>query len=229
MKSDLVNYDQIIDNVHPNLALFDLDSTIFNVVPRSRYILTTSLKELGLRPIHVPHFNFDWGLTQSLHRITPRLLDDQFLTIVQNWNKHFFSNSMLVHDTIYPGALNLIERFKKLNFDIGYLTGRDVHRMFDGTQHQILKYDLPLSSPQHLILKPHKDIKDTLYKKEALNSLLKVYKKVIYFDNEPQILKHLDPSPFLQKVWVKTQHSGKCLPGYHDFETKPPFLDLSFF
>src|SRR5690606_5903497 len=95
------------------LAVFDLDSTLFNVSPRTERIL----KDFAEVPLHQLRFpeetkvlknikteHTDWGISQALHRANLSGPIEFLEAVHDYWQKHFFSNHYLQFDSLYEGA-----------------------------------------------------------------------------------------------------------------------------
>lgn len=177
------------------VAIFDLDSTVFNVSPRTQKILQdfaqsksyqakfpkTLLEDLSQVQVRTQ----DWGIKEALIRSKIEAPLEFFESLRDYWFEHFFSNSYLFHDEPYPGAIEFIKTLHNKGARIVYLTGRDKHRMGDGT-HKVLKHwGLPLDSYNKLILKPKKGMSDSLYKLDMIDQLSKEHPETWAFENEP--------------------------------------------
>ena len=104
-------------------VIFDLDSTLFCVSPRTRAIL----RRLGSEPEFQRKYPAeaevmrtidvhptDWGVRAVLERenILPSL--EFFLEIRGYWKHHFFSSEFLEHDEIYPSANEYVSHLHSL-------------------------------------------------------------------------------------------------------------------
>jgi hypothetical protein len=202
-----------------NVCVFDLDSTLFNVSPRTEQIL----KEFALEN-NIPDFlNInvnpkDWGLKEILIRAGYDMSGQHIENIknhqnlVQFWTDKFFSNHYLHYDTPYLGAVNFVQTLFEKNIEIHYLTGRDISRMGQGTREVLLKWGFPLSSDQHLHLKPHRDLDDHEFKLNWVIDFKKEKKtsNIYFFENEPVNINAIGKAVTdLKIVYLNTTHSRK--------------------
>jgi hypothetical protein len=164
-----------------SLAVFDLDSTLFDVAPRLEKIL----KDFALDPQHQKMYpqpisvfsklqilKKDWGLQDSLARAGLDGKHPEFeKALRQFWRKHFFSNEYLHFDQPYQGAVAYVRALHDAGTEIVYLTGRDVARMQKGSQETLIKWDFPLDQKAQLVLKPQKELDDAEFKTNWFASL----------------------------------------------------------
>ncbi len=197
-----------------SICVFDLDSTLFNVSPRSQKILHefADLHKLpDLLKIQVEYT--DWGVYESLVRsgYEKDHHTEMHLSLKEFWTKHFFSNEYLHYDTPYLGAVYFVQSLAKNKCPIHYLTGRDVHRMEKGTIDVLNKWLFPLNKKQ-LHLKPHRSEEDKIYKYERLKKLSEDNpdREIYFFENEPVIINYVaELLPHINIVFMNTTHSRK--------------------
>ncbi len=201
-----------------NVCVFDLDSTLFNVSPRSEKILheyaeLNNLKEL--LDVRVgPH---DWGIGEALvrHGFSTQEAEDTFEDLKKFWRERFFSNEYLEYDIPSTGAVNFVQTLYKQKVEIHYLTGRDVHRMGPGTKAVLLKWLFPLDDDRFLHLKPHRSIDDHEYKVGWVLDFQKSHpeKHIYFFENEPVNINRIFHSAAAREaislVHITTTHSRK--------------------
>ena len=97
---------------------FDLDSTLYDVSPRSKKILL----EISQDPIFKNKFPeqcnkleraevhaTDWGIEEALSRLEITGTVDFFKSITLLWRQKFFSNEYLKHDVPYEGAVDFVK------------------------------------------------------------------------------------------------------------------------
>jgi hypothetical protein len=202
------------------LVVFDLDSTLFCVSPRSQAILRTLaadadflsrfpreaeiLKTLEVLPT-------DWGVRSAILRRQISNDLDFFTTVRDYWRKHFFSSHFLEHDEIYPAAPEYVCRLSDLGAEIRYLTGRSRHLMEEGTLKGLRKWNFPLADPAHLLMKPSDVETDESFKALMLQELVKEFDYVWLFENEPVIIDLVRQiAPQVQIVFVNSVHSGRA-------------------
>ncbi len=200
-------------------AVFDLDSTLFDV----SYRIAEILKEFANHPTYSvshpeesavlaslrPHPT-DYGVRRTLERIGFPWRDMDFIkSMVEFWKLKFFSNEYIRYDQPYPGAVEFVNALKIRGAEIYYLTGRDIPRMKDGTLDSLRKFGFPISdNHQNLFLKPHSGIGDVEFKKSHFQKMLNE-EDVLFFENEPaNILTVSENFPHVKIVFVDTVHSG---------------------
>lgn len=200
-------------------CVFDLDSTLFNVAPRTEQILKQfAEKEQRSDLLKIKVHPKDWGLKEILIRegfdLSDRSPENIQLhqRLISHWTEKFFTNDYLEFDTPYPGAVHFVQTLFKNNIEIHYLTGRDVLRMGQGTSAVLLKWGFPLQTQKHLHLKPHKDMDDHKYKLDwVINFKTQSgHSDIYFFENEPVNINAIGPIvPDLNIVYLKTTHSRK--------------------
>lgn len=227
---------QLLKNIHQKihhlqlqkalgLVVFDLDSTLFNVTPRLEKVLL----DYAQVPLHQEKFpeqvqyfakirilKKDWGIRQILIRAGLDGHHHEFQNSVREyWIQHFFSNDLLDHDIPYAGAVEFVQSLAASGAEIVYLTGRDVHRMGEGSKKNLLKWGFPLDERnQQLILKPHQSLNDGEFKKNWFKSLPEnKYRHIWFFENEPVNI-HLirQARPEVEIIFFDSTHSGEAHP-----------------
>lgn len=207
-------YKELINNKKNSICVFDLDSTIFNVSPRSEKIL----HEFALA-FHFPQLlkvkvqNEDWGIYEALHRSgLSSLQSEEWQQKLKNfWKEKFFSNEYLHYDTPYLGAIHFLQSLHLSGVTIRYLTGRDQFRMGTGTAQVLKKWGLP-HAVEHLQLKPQKDLDDHLFKLSWLENLAQAHpSSIIYlFENEPVNINLIgNKMPQVRIIYMNTTHSRR--------------------
>ncbi|MCC7403914.1 MAG: HAD family hydrolase [Bdellovibrionales bacterium] len=204
----------------PLLAVFDLDSTLFDVSPRTKAIF----QSLASHPETKRRFPEessvlsqlqplpeDWGIKATLQRSQIRATLDFFEAVRLFWVENFFSDRYLHFDRLYDGALEFVQQLSEAGATIKYLTGRDHERMGAGTLAAIKASQLPLANEStHLILKPHRNLDDARYKTDNLKALSDRYPEIWFFENEPTIIKLVRVElPNVKVIFVDTVHSGQ--------------------
>ncbi|MCB0411583.1 MAG: HAD family hydrolase [Bdellovibrionales bacterium] len=201
------------------LFVFDLDSTIFCVSPRTQQILrdlgaqsefqekypeeSKILKEIETKPE-------DWGIRAALTRSGIRSTLEFFETVRTFWVEHFFSSNYLHLDLPYEGAIEYLHQLDQAGAHLRYLTGRDSERMRKGTLKSFEQWKIPLKSGDDLIMKPRQGLKDEDYKVRYLKTFVGEFKSVYFFENEPLILNKVrEDVPEVQLVFMESVHSGK--------------------
>jgi hypothetical protein len=179
------------------LAVFDLDSTLFDVGPRLKKILHDFAADTEFKKKFPDACELlssaetqrtDWGIKDAVMRAG---LGDHSTELHQAlrefWRVRFFSNEYLHFDRPYEGAVEFVQKVEELQCDIAYLTGRDVRRMGIGSQEVLRKWQMPLNeSSALLVLKPQQGMDDAAFKSDWFASLPEgQYEKIWFFENEP--------------------------------------------
>jgi hypothetical protein len=183
----------------PVKVVFDLDSTIFDVKPRTLRIL----KEFSLRPEAraLSPVLADWGLSLDAHRLLYTLEESALANAVPGpeeearaylkeafrfWRARFFSHSYVTMDHPSPGAVDYVNRVVDAGAVAVYLTGRDWPGMGRGTRTMLEYCGFPVDPrSSELIMKPNSGLDDAEFKDEALRDLRTGGEAVALFDNEP--------------------------------------------
>lgn len=204
-------------------AVFDLDSTLFNVTFRNEAILKkfASIDENKQR---FPHETViirqaiaehkDWGIKDILIRYGIDVSGEFGKCIKHFWQKEFFCNDNLHVDQPYPGAVEYVNRLYQSGADVIYLTGRDTKRMRPGTIQSLKYWKFPIEqSRTELITKPDSAFKDENYKVEELKKILTRHtpNEVWFFENEPVITHEVQKLlPQINIVFIDSVHSRRA-------------------
>lgn len=195
------------------LAVFDLDSTLFNVSTRTQKILSEfaelhSLEELRNVEVRLE----DWGIKEAVIRAGYSI--DKDFELLKNlrdfWYERFFSNEYIHYDIPYLGAIEYVNELALTGCEINYLTGRDQQRMQKGTIEVLNKWGFPYQ-PEKLFLKPDKKQDDGLYKTNwFLNLDQTKYEKIYFFENEPINVNAVQVAcPEVEIIFLDTTHARK--------------------
>lgn len=205
----------------PLQAIFDLDSTLFDVSPRITKIIhnfaeTKEIKEkypeASLALLKLEAHESDYGIKKTLMRIGFRPPSEEFIRkLVDYWKKDFFSNNFLYCDKPYPGAAEFVTHLHEAGADIFYLTGRDIPRMLEGTIKSLKANGFPLKKDNSdLILKPNTEVSDHEFKGEFFKGIDNRFDEVWFFENEPKNIYLVEKiTPQVKIVFVATVHSDK--------------------
>lgn len=209
----------------PTLAVFDLDSTLFDVSPRLKKIL----HDFAANPQNQAKYpeackalataeteRTDWGIKNAVMRAgLGNHATELHHDLLEFWKTTFFSNEYLEYDIPYDGAVDFVQHVQAAGADIVYLTGRDVHRMGKGSAAVLNKWKMPLNdSNAQLALKPQKGMDDAEFKSDWFAALpSNKYKKIWFFENEPvnvNLVRSLHKH--IEIVFFESTHSGKEQP-----------------
>lgn len=200
-------------------VVFDLDSTLFCVSPRTQHIL----RQLGHEPDFAQKFEdiaailrsievlpSDYSIRTVFERVQAHFPDELVGTVKDYWRKHFFSSHFLSKDELYPSANEYVTGLHKLGAEILYLTGRNERDMKEGTLRALKDWNFPSFPESRLYMKPKKDDSDEKYKVDVLNRLVHSYDHIWFFENEPVIIEDVRKMiPQVHIVFVDSVHSGK--------------------
>ncbi len=189
------------------LALLDLDSTLFNVGPRTHAILqqgckqfrqVTEFKEIADLFLTLlarsPAETFNFYSIQDFLAHFPLFsggseavaLQDFVQQLRAYWRQHFFSSAALSHDLPYAGAVSFVRQLHQAQFRIIYLTGRDEPMMGEGTRLSLATHGFPGEQEGSLLwMKEHRQLDDLAYKVRASQQLRALGTLVASFENEP--------------------------------------------
>lgn len=201
-------------------VIFDLDSTLFCVSPRTQAILrklggerefAAANAELSEILQNVEVLPTDWGIKSVLERSRAPGTMEVFKEVRNFWRKHFFANHFLEHDTIYPSANEYVKHLAAMGADILYLTGRNQGSMFEGTVKMLKRWGFPYHEGC-LYMKPSDVQTDEGFKAEELARIAPDYRHIWFFENEPLIIglvRERLPAQ-VRIVFVDSVHSGRA-------------------
>lgn len=206
----------------PLLAVFDLDSTLFDLHLRVARIVDS----FALDPVQIARFprecaalkdiqilRSDWGVGEALVRIgLTEISNREFWDeLHKHWAAGFFSNDFLDHDEPLPGAVEYVQQLHKNGAHVMYLTGRDVPRMLSGTEKSLHDRGFPVEGKGiSLVLKPVAGMDDARFKADILREEVAKHAKIYLFENEPVNLNLVAKElPSIGLVYIDSTHSGR--------------------
>jgi predicted secreted acid phosphatase len=201
------------------LVLLDLDSTLYEVQPRTHAIIQDWLRSENehVRSVSklekLKHSELGYSLKDTFKTAGLNLEESSIQKAWEHlkdfWWKHFFSNLYLKHDKAYPGAVEYVKRLYDLGAHLVYLTGRDEPRMGEGTRANLKRDGFPIALDRtHLLLKKHEDLEDLAHKKDVIHFIEERGSLVASFENEPQNFTALmELFPDALHVFVETVSS----------------------
>jgi len=225
LRQILVKIEEFQNQGQRTLAVFDIDSTLFDVSPRVERILL----EFAADPIYQAKFpqqiqlfkdirtrRKDWGFQNALERAGLDGNHPELQEAVRDfWYQRFFSNDYLKYDLPYDGAVEYVNAAANLGAEVVYLTGRDVVRMGPGSALTLKQWGFPLDDRQtRLVLKPNKVMDDAEFKTNWFANLPEnSYADIWFFENEPVNIHHLrKQQPHVNVVFFESTHAGKAAP-----------------
>lgn len=212
---------------HP-LILLDLDSTLYEVGPRTHQILKEwvntedralhDLERQGPRSLKslveaARSKQIGYSLSDTFRNLgldpEAALVRAALKSAKPFWQQRFFTSQYLRYDHAYPGAAEFVRELYRLGSEIVYLTGRDEPGMGDGTRENLLRDGFPWGVERtHLLLKPQFEIPDVEHKKNAADYIKTHGSLVASFENEPKNLVALyELFPQAMHVFVHTVYS----------------------
>ena len=196
-----------------SLAVFDLDSTLFNVSTRTYQILLEFAELYHLPALKtVGVLASDWGIKEAVLRAGFTIEKDrEMLSQLRDfWRERFFSNEYIHYDVPYAGAISFVLELSESGCDILYLTARDQARMGKGSAEVLKKWGFPCAEGQ-LILKPERTIDDELFKNDwFLQFDRSPFSKIYFFENEPVNINAVSKScPDIEIIFLETTHARK--------------------
>lgn len=204
----------------PVKVVFDLDSTIFDVKPRTLRIL----KEFALTPKAraISERISQWCLGLEAKCLLYTLEESakangmpandpnerEFLKeAFSYWRERFFTHQYVMMDHPSPGAVDYVTRVVDAGATAVYLTGRDWPGMGKGTRTMLEHWGFPVDPRvSELIMKPNAGLDDAEFKDEALRELRIESDVAALFDNEPANF-HVFEKNF-PDAWLVFYHSN---------------------
>jgi hypothetical protein len=204
-----------------SLVLLDLDSTLYEVGPRSHQILNEWLASSeseaypsvrnALANLNIEHVGYslkDTFTAIGLSLESPEV-QKAWESAKRFWAPRFFSHDYLQYDHAYAGAASFTQKIYDLGTQIVYLTGRDEPQMGEGTRRKLVQDGFPWNVPRTtLLMKKHASLPDLEHKLEAAKYVQTHGTLIASFENEPanlSALYHLIPSAM--HVYVDTVSS----------------------
>lgn len=207
-------------------VLLDLDSTLYEVAPRTVRIFKEAVREL--------HHQIPEPVRQAFQSLGPSVtgysvedtwrnlglcLKDPALSEARNnleafWSEKFFSNEFLAEDVPYPGTAAFARSLHRLGANLVYLTGRDLPRMGKGTRECLERDGFPIGVDRtDLRMKASHRLDDVFHKVGIAQALAKEGAVVASFENEPRNFAALaEALPDTIHVFVDTICSNKPAP-----------------
>ena len=203
------------------VLLLDLDSTLYEVGPRTHQILkewaesqeSSAFPEIQKFAIGAMESQIGYSVQDTFDALKIRESHPELIEALESaknfWAKRFFSNSYLKYDRAYAGAAAFAIEAHKLGAELVYLTGRDAPNMGEGTEANLLRDQFPWNVARtNLLLKPASHLNDLDHKKGAADFVRNKGELVASFENEPPNLVALyDLFPEAMHVFVDTVYS----------------------
>ncbi len=202
------------------ILLLDLDSTLYEVQPRTHAIIQDWIRAGGphshqVRPVleNLPLKQVGYSLKDTFKNVGLSLEEASLVSAWEDlkafWWERFFANTYLHHDKPYAGAVDYVKRLHALGAHLVYLTGRDAPRMGIGTKKNLIRDGFPIDQERtHLLLKPNGEKEDVIHKQDVIHYIRANGNLVASFENEPLnfvALQELFPQAL--HIFVETVYS----------------------
>jgi len=224
LKEVLERTQKVLDQKKLPVLIFDLDSTLFHVSPRSFEILKSWIESSSisilpnLTPDDMGYSVEDVWVKRGLSIETGESF--RHLKDAKNyWRHRFFSNEYLHHDEPHEGAVQFVRRLHEMGAKIVYLTGRDVPLMAFGTVDQMRANGFPIEVERtRLILKPRRHIDDLVFKAGVCTAAKEWGEVVASFENEPKNLVAMQEAlgPHVMHIFFESTCSDHGAPAGKD-------------
>ncbi len=218
---------RVTSQVQP-LVLLDLDSTLYEVGPRTYQIMMEwAQSTLGKAyPIaqrlilQMERRDIGYSVSDTFSKLGLKCEQPEVIDAMNSarsfWNERFFTSEYLKYDRPYVGASKFSQELHRLGAQIVYLTGRDEPNMGEGTRANLHRDGFPLDlSGTHLLMKRDFHLVDLEHKKAAAEYIRRYGVLVASFENEPLNLAALyEIFPDAMHVFVDTvcseDHASPC-------------------
>lgn len=232
LKEVLARTQAVLDEKKIPVLIFDLDSTLFHVSPRSFEILKSWIQSSAISIL--PNLTAD-DMGYSIEDVwVKRGLSTEtgesfrHLKEAKNyWRDRFFSNEYLHHDEPHPGAMAFVRRVHEMGAKVVYLTGRDVPLMAFGTVDQLRAQGFPIEIERtRLILKPRRHIDDLVFKANVCTAAKEWGEVVASFENEPKNLVAMQEAlgPKVMHIFFESVSSDHAAPAGDEIYKIDSFL-----
>jgi hypothetical protein len=208
------------------VVVFDLDSTLFHVAPRTHAILREWLElEASAHPESIRALAAfganDLGYSLKDLWIKANLdsemgPESEALKAARRfWQDRFFSHAYLRHDHVMPGAVEYVSHVFESGATVFYVTGRDTPSQGFGTLEQLAHHGFPVDERRtRIVLKPRRRLDDREYKSGVIRTSVKDRGALIAnFENEPKNLVAMaEAEPKAKHIFVETVSSDHMAP-----------------
>lgn len=170
------------------IAVYDLDSTLFCTGPRNLAIARAfSEYRHQLRPFvdRLESHRMGWNVMTDLQELG--FTDQVILTELRHfWRATFFTDHFVKMDSVYPGAVEMVQALREAGCLTFYLTGRDDPGMRQGTLQALSTAGFPMPAEDVVLrLKPTWEEDDLAFKTKVFDELNALGEVVLAFENEP--------------------------------------------
>jgi hypothetical protein len=178
------------------LVLLDLDSTLYEVQPRTHRIIHDWLASKASRTFtetrdalaRVSEQHVGYSLKDTFQALQIDLghspHEDAWRELKRFWAPRFFHDDYLPHDRPYPGAAEFCRNLYAEGARILYLTGRDEPGMGRGTRRNLERDGFPLEAEYYL--KSARAVEDLEHKVRVAREVATRGGLTASFENEPK-------------------------------------------
>jgi hypothetical protein len=199
------------------VAVFDLDSTVFDNRPRQARIVREYGAAHGLNGLlrcQAWHFSTGWDLKPAA--LACGLTEDEYVAhqkpLKSYWSQRFFTPDYCADDVEIVGAPRYLNALAQTGVQLVYLTGRQ-EDMRPGSVACLRRCGMPVPAahgPVRLLMKPSLHESDDAYKRVAHAQLHELGTVIAAFDNEPtHVNDYAKNFPEAIAVHLATDHSGR--------------------
>lgn len=206
----------------PLAVVFDLDSTLYEVAPRTLAIIQEwvqsghSLSPKVQKALSaLKHEHVGYSLKDTFESVGLKMEETEVFEAWEHlkdfWWDRFFSSAYLKFDVPYQNASQFVGEVLKLGAHVAYMTGREEAKMLAGTLENLERDGFPLDPKcTSLWMKKDSTQLDWDYKRMTAGLLNKTFNVVASFENEPHNLATLfEALPDALHVFMDTVCSEK--------------------
>lgn len=223
------------ETVNP-VVILDLDSTLYEVKPRTHRILTEwadsedALQHTPVRKVFqkltLPQVGYSVRDTFDHLKLCQNENAGAVDSVRRFWTSRFFTSQYLPYDHAYAGSPEFAQKLYDLGAHLVYLTGRDEPGMGHGTRENLVRDGFPLNVPRTTtMLKPERKMDDLVHKKRATEILRQFGNVVASFENEPlNVVSFSEIFPEAMHVFMDTVCSHEPAPirdGFYRIQQYP--------
>ncbi len=199
------------------VAVFDLDSTVFDNRPRQARIVREYGAAHGLPELQhcqAWHFTTGWDLKGAA--MACGVSENDYAAhqkpLKSFWSQRFFTSDYCIDDVEIVGAPRFLNALRATGAQLVYLTGRH-EEMRPGSVASMRRCGMPVPTDDgstRLMMKPSLHESDDAYKRVAHAKLHELGRVIAAFDNEPtHVNDYATNFPEALAIHLATDHSGR--------------------
>lgn len=209
---------------------FDLDSTLFDNMPRQARIVREYGAEHGVSALAAcapRHFTGGWDLRAPLINLglSADEAEAMYPSLKAYWAERFFTSEYAVDDVAIEGAAAFTHKVVETGATLAYVTGRQ-ESMREGSVACMRREGLviPDGGQVQLLMKPTLEEDDDAFKRVAHARLRELGEVIAAFDNEPtHVNDYRRVFPEAMTIHLATDHSGRPVIPLEDIISVPHF------